>query len=964
MTRPQREKDANTTSIWHSRMAHPSDDIMARIASEANIHWAIPAKDHKCNACMRSKARHATRSTEPVIRSAVPGEVIHSDVSGPYPLSIGGRRWMIIFICEATRMRRVYFAKSKAEVPDKLAMFVADVITPAGHTVKRFHSDNAGEYVGDKMQRYLANRNIRRSTSVPYNPHQNGIAERALKETTEKARAIHIESGLDERFWCYAMHTATYAINRTPTSCLGYISPYEAWTKHKPTLTHMRRFGSLAVMVDETRVGKLNPRGNNAVFLGYALNNPGYYVFHNGRVHTTDDVSFDEARRGVDHMPELQQASSIQWEANYMPINQNPKIEGEHRQQPPTSNPSSNQEQGPDNTQADEHSQEDTQEDTSTEEQPPKLPDNIPRQLAPPSINVGAKSTMLPPRTSKRETRGVKPARISDEQANAVQNKNPALDTGLTDDPATMKEVLDRPDAEQWKESIGIELASIIQKGVWQIVERPRDTNIVKSKWVFKVKRHQSGNIDKYRSRLVAKGYSQIQGEDYFEVFAPVGRHVTLRVLIAHANILNMNIEQSDVSTAFMNADLEEDVYTELPPGISAKRNPRTNQLIECLDFDQTGNSKAYVALLKKSVNGLKQSGRNWSKDLNQTLIEMGFSRSRLDPCLYAMGQGHDALWLVVFVDDMVYTGPQDKIEQFKQDISTKYKVTHGGELKEVLGMQVIRNRDQRRTVIRQTKYITDMVKRFRLDNARRVSSPMDSKQRLTSRDYDPVEGEMGDVRPYNSLVGSLLYAATATRPDIAFAVGQVARFMSKPGNKQWGVAKRILRYLDATKHLGLVFQGGQPGQDQLSIATDSDYAQDEDTRRSTTGYLTRLGTSTLSWASKRQTAVTRSSAEAEYMAMAEGAQEVLYLRQLLHDFDPTYVQGPTTMHADNQGAIHLAKEEAFHPRTRHIDVRAHCIREAVADNHIVMEYHPENKNRVFWVIIDNHPKCPLFCAS
>ena len=236
---------------------------------------------------------------------------------------------MVLFIDEATRMRRVYFIKTKDKVPDMLARFIADVVSPAGHTVKRFHSDNAGEYVGEDMQRYLARRNIKRTTSVPYNPHQNGIAERALRETTEKARAIHIESGLDERFWCDAVHTATYAINRTPTSSLGYLSPYEAWTGNKPSLTHMRRFGSLAVVIDETRVGKLNPRGINGIFLGYALNNPGYYVYHGGRVHTSDDVTFDEARRGVDFVANTATRNDNQWNTMYDPKAETATNEGE-----------------------------------------------------------------------------------------------------------------------------------------------------------------------------------------------------------------------------------------------------------------------------------------------------------------------------------------------------------------------------------------------------------------------------------------------------------------------------------------------------------------------------------------------------------------------------------------------------------------------------------------------------------
>ena len=173
---------------------------------------------------------------------------------------------------------------------------------------------------------------------------------------------------------------------------------------------------------------------------------------------------------------------------------------------------------------------------------------------------------------------------------------------------------------------------------------------------------------------MVAKGFPQVHGQDHFEVYAPVGRHVSLRAIIAHAIIRDQDIEQTDVSTAFMNADLEEAVYMSLPPSIKARRI-RDNMIETYLDFEQPNSKTNFVALLRKSVNGLKQSGRNWSHELHNTLTSIGFKRSLIDSCLYSWSKPSGVLWLVVFVDDMVYTGNKEHIKEFKHAIEQRYKV-------------------------------------------------------------------------------------------------------------------------------------------------------------------------------------------------------------------------------------------------------------------------------------------------
>ena len=515
-------------------------------------------------------------------------------------------------------------------------------------------------------------------------------------------------------------------------------------------------------------------------------------------------------------------------------------------------------------------------------------------------------------------------------------------------DTPVIKRAMAREDAPEWKLAVIKEHTALLQQKVWEVVHPPADANIVTSKWVLKIKRLADGSVDKYKARLVARGFTQQEGKDFFEVFAPVGRHTTLRALIAHAVIQDLDIEQSDVSTAYLQSDLQEDVYLRLPEGVQAvKVSGETTTRINTEQL--TSGAKGPIVKLRKSLYGLHQSGRNWHRRFHEVLSDIGLQRSKVDPCFYTWSKGEHKLWMVIFVDDMVFTGSPHLMDQLKGELSKQLKVEHRGELRWVLGLELIRDRQTRTANLRQSKYIEDMLTRFNMNNCNPVGTPIDPKQRLTSTGCLGSEGEDGKDeirRPYASLVGSLLYAAICTRPDIAFAVGECARFMAKPGQQHWGVAKRILRYLQATKQHGLAFGPDTCGQasdeaPRLTAYGDSDFAADLETRRSTTGFITRLGGSTLSWASKRQRSVTLSTTEAEYMAAGDTLKEVKYLKQLLDEIDPAYAAGTTTLYCDNQGAVLLGNKVAYSHNTRHIDTRAHAVREAVEQGAIDVQHVP-----------------------
>jgi hypothetical protein len=437
-------------------------------------------------------------------------------------------------------------------------------------------------------------------------------------------------------------------------------------------------------------------------------------------------------------------------------------------------------------------------------------------------------------------------------------------------------------------------------------------------KWVFKIKRNPDGSIARYKARLVARGFTQEHGIDYTETFAPTVKFSTIRVILALAAFHDWEVEQLDVVTAFLSAELKEKVYMRQPEGFR-----------ECDDDDSE-----LVCELQRAIYGLKQSPRYWYQTITAWLLDFGFVQSAVDPCVYVFLQGDITYILALYVDDTILTGPiGDFITRFKSAFGSRFDVQDLGPVAWLLGTTVVRDRRARTITLGQRQYILDVLERFNMGECNSVGTPLAKG----STDSDGISIIQTDV-PYNSLIGSLQYAAITTRPDISMAVSHLSRFLAQPSTKHWEAAKRVLRYLKGTIDVGLVL-GGQ-GSCTLAGYCDSDWASDTATRRSRTGYVFMMNGAAVSWKSQHQPTVALSTAEAEYMALTAAIQEAIFLRQLLDSMGVKQSE-PTMIFEDNQACIALSKNSLVNTRSKHIDIKYHFNREKVESGEVVLKYCP-----------------------
>lgn len=441
----------------------------------------------------------------------------------------------------------------------------------------------------------------------------------------------------------------------------------------------------------------------------------------------------------------------------------------------------------------------------------------------------------------------------------------------------------------------------------------------METKWVFTLKRDADGNIERYKARLVAKGFQQREGVDFNEVFAPVSKHATLRTFLAVVAERGLHLHQLDVKTAFLNGDLEETIYMKQPAGYE-QGGPRT------------------VCRLRKAIYGLRQAPRAWHIKLHATLEKMGFRASKADASLFVRGHGDDAVYLLVYVDDILIASKHlAAVAAVKAELGSIFTVRDLGEAKFFLGMEITRNPVDGTIKLSQARATRDLLSKFGMDEAKIKGTPMSTATRLTrggSKEVDKTQV------PYMELVGSLLYLASCTRPDIAQAVGALSRYMAHPTEHHWSTAKGVLRYLASTPDVGIVFKRGGC---TLVGYCDADYAGDIDTRRTTTGYVFLMGDGAVSWCSKLQPTVALSTAEAEYMAAASAVKEALWLRKLLCDFTLSSKQ-PVPILCDNQAALKLLVNPIVSSRSKHIDVLHHFARERVARGEVSFTYCPTDR--------------------
>ncbi|GJT89191.1 putative RNA-directed DNA polymerase [Tanacetum coccineum] len=485
----------------------------------------------------------------------------------------------------------------------------------------------------------------------------------------------------------------------------------------------------------------------------------------------------------------------------------------------------------------------------------------------------------------------------------------------LTDEgePECYVEAMEDEHKKEWFEAMEDEINSLHENNTFELVKLPKGKRALKNKWVYKLNTEEHTSRPRYKAIFMVKGFSQKRGIDFDEIFSPVVKMGSIRVVLGLAASLDLEVEQMDVKTAFLHGDLDKEIYMEQPEGFQVK------------------GKEGYVCRLQKSLYGLKQAPRQWYKKFESVIGKQGYRKTSSDHCVFFQKFGDDDfIILLLYVDDMLIVGKNiGRIAQLKRDLSKSFSMKDLGPAKQIIGIRIFRDRGAKKLHISQEQYIEKVLCRFNMDKAKVVSSPLTTNFKLTDKDCPSSKKniEKMDRVPYASAVGSLMYAMVCTRPDLAHAVGVVSRFLSNPGKKHWEAVKWIFRYLRGTSKLGITFGNGKP---MLVGFTDSDMAGNKDNMKSTSGYLMTFAGGAVSWQSRLQKCVALSTTEAEYMAATEACKELLWLKRFLQELG--FKQQRYAVLCDNQSAIHLAKNSMFHKRTKHIDIRYHWIRDAIED--------------------------------
>lgn len=486
------------------------------------------------------------------------------------------------------------------------------------------------------------------------------------------------------------------------------------------------------------------------------------------------------------------------------------------------------------------------------------------------------------------------------------------------EEPLTYGEAIRGKNGKFWKAASDDEIDSLEKNDTWVLIERPVGERTIGCKWIYNIKPGVPGGENRhFKGRVVAKGYSQIEGIDYNEVFSPVVKHVTIRLLLSMVVHQNLELEQLDVKTAFLHGFLDERILMEQPEG-----------------YKKEGDK---ICLLKRSLYGLKQSPRQWNLRFNDFMQSQGFERSMYDSCAYFKSYGEgNVIYLLLYVDDMLVAAKDLKeVQNLKELLGSEFEMKDLGPAKRILGMDIYRDRENGVLTLSQGAYLEKVLKNFMIEESRPVSTSMGSHFKLSSTRED-LRSEIHRVMesvPYSSAVGSLMYSMIGTLPDIAYGVGLVSRFMSAPSQVHWDAVKWLMRYIRGTTELKLTFK--KDDQFEVKGYCDSDYASDLDRRRSITGYVFQVGGNTMSWRSGLQHIVALSTTEAEYMALAEATKEALWLKGITSELG--FIQKKVEIFSDSQSALCLARNSVFHERTKHIDVRLHFIRDVVSDGSVVV---------------------------
>ena len=882
-------------SVWHERLGHLHEKALRQIPGLEEEKVGSEACDICCQGKLVRKGFHIHSDR----KSSKPLELIHSDVVGKItPASNGKASFFVTFLDDHSNYLKVCCVAQKSEVFGEFVKFKREVENQFDLKIKKFQSDFGTEYCHKEFKELFEESGIIHRRSAPGCPEQQGKAERVNRTIIEMARCLMIRSGVPLSFWGEAVSTACYIRNRCPSRAINGRIPLELWEGRRFTVADiedLKVFGC-KVWIGVDPQNKFLCKSVEGVFVGYQENvKKGYRVWDlkKGKVYIRHEANlifvetvfpFQQANIVADNVTKWLVDDQSEDGVDSDDQNGEPEVQGEVL---------GNVDNG---------------EQFEVREELPNADFGGQVEVREAGGPDDAAVEMMGNRRYPLRVR--QPRVFPNFICYVSQFKN---------DPTTVKEALNSEERNEWIMAMKEEYESLVANQTYELVDRPCDANVVPCKWVFKTKRDQNGVPVSYRARLVAKGFKQIHGLDYDEVFSPVCRKDTFRILVALSATLGVDLEHLDFKAAFLNGILEEKVYMCQPD-----------------NFVKSGEERK-VCLLKRSIYGLKQASRVWNLQIHAELCALGFQQSENDSCLYYIHSAGGLTVLTLYVDDLLLLSTQNSERQRVKDaLRSKFQLKDLGVVELFLGVHV--SRDERGNLyLDQNHYIRELLEKFGLTEANPCKTPMDINGELIINE----KKEANLSVPYQSLVGSLLFIANCTRPDISHAVGVLSQFNSNYTDEHYFKAERVLRYLKGTMHLKLKFEKLNEKAFELLGFVDADWGGDKSDSCSYTGYLFQLGGSSVSWGSRKQKSVALSTTEAEYMALSDSAREGVSLLWLLKEIQGDDVSDCLVMYNDNQGAVKLSKNSGYHPKTKHIRLRYHFVRQLVDEGTVRVLYMP-----------------------
>lgn len=896
----------NQTELWHRRLVHANNRVVQDIHKYTKDVPRLIGKLDPCHPCIVGKMTKKT-FTSSFTPTSYPGEIVHSDLAGKFPASVQGARYMCNFIDQFSRYIMMTGIRRKSDTKAAFNEYSKCHISKWFRKgIVQLHTDGGGEYAPIDVK------NLLHTTTTPETPQHNAFAERLNRTILDPARTILVESGVPQRYWVEACQHVVYVKNRIYHSGIN-CSPFQKLTGAKPTLKYLRVFGCAAFVLDRDPNTKLSPRALKGLFLGCTDN--GIFkimLLDNRKIILSPNVKFDE-----DSFPGLN-FDDVSTDGSDDDSDYNVE-ESTHTNESGEDSDEISYDLAP--KQADSTHQEESEirnEDTFDAGQQPRTDQQYNENNPITSMENLIEPPTRPTRIRRKPDRFIPTLVATDKAA-----LNLPITTG--DEPLITDISRSTPaEKRMWKAAIREELESLHNSGAWTPMncQIPNGSKPLPTHMVFKIKRNNHGAPIRFKARLVAGGHRQVAGRDYDNVYTPVVGFNLFRLMMILSIKFGWKTRHVDIKTAFLNGDIDREIYVKHPTNV-----PDEMRLVQNYQ-------------LLKSLYGLHQAPLQWFLKLKVTLNGFGYNQTRTEETIFLKSvqhQGNEILvYILIYVDDLIFfSSDESVIDEATNELLSTFEGSNDGEVSWYLGVSVEKN--DRFTNLSQTAYIDSILEEHGMQNCSSSDTPM-SKSFHTDVIRENAS-QPCDQAAYRNIIGSLIYLSSRTRPDISTAVNILAQYCEKPTKFTMKAALKLLRYLKRTRTKGLRYSCNLDT--ELIAYCDSDFAGDNDDRKSRTGFVLQYGGYSFDWLSKKQSTTAQSTSEAEYYALSECVKSVCYIKNLLSELDA--ISTIPTIYSDNNACISWARGECR--SVKHIDIRYFFVREKFENSVFDLKYVHTNSN-------------------